>query len=140
MTFCMYLHSLGWTLASLSDDSADETLVGGGRLHVWRMTDLLHKDFSITTSEFTTQAARAAQPVTAAAATAAPSASPLPSSPSHITPMSDGVGGGSRSASAINGIGGESSDPTVMGETEMDLPPPDDAEDTGDVAPMVMDM
>jgi len=49
----------GWTIASLSDDSADTSLVGGGRLHVWRITDLLTKDFREVQQEFKTATTQA---------------------------------------------------------------------------------
>ena len=72
---------VGWTMASLSDDSADETLVGGGRLHVWRITDLLHKDYTQTAAEFAarnTQAQQQQQQTDAAAANAAAASSSTP--------------------------------------------------------------
>lgn len=124
-------------MASLSDDSADETLVGGGRLHVWRMTDLLHKDFNLTAAEFNAGQSPSGQTPTAAQPAASPSPSPQSSSPNAAdgTPQSENSGANADAAAS------EAADAAVDVTSSIDMPPPDleHNSDDGEAAPMNLD-
>jgi hypothetical protein len=115
----------GWNMASLSDDSADETLVGGGRLHVWRITDLLTNPFPKIVDEF-------AGAGTNANATTMPS--PTPSEGVTLAHMDmDGP-----PAASTGGAGQVDTDTTNNGaEPAVDMPLPD--EDGSGPDPMNME-